>query len=254
MDKIIYEQPLNERVRTFLRLELLFDQVAYHLRGQSAFESRVTINHLIDILSFFNRTELKSEVTKELERHATILSRLEKSPDVDQEQLGHILNKIDPLIDKLHATTGLLGQNLKKNDFLNGLRQRNSIAGGSCSFDLPVYHYWLSRPAEQRIHDLSKWLAEFDTIGTAIHLILNLIRDSARPGKEIALEGVFHKSLDPNLPCQMIRVGMNAEDAFFPEISAGKHRFSVRFLRAGISERATQIQNEVAFELTTCVI
>ena len=33
--KITYEQPLNERVRTFLRLEFLFKQVKHHLHGRT---------------------------------------------------------------------------------------------------------------------------------------------------------------------------------------------------------------------------
>ncbi|MEO6696795.1 MAG: cell division protein ZapD, partial [Gammaproteobacteria bacterium] len=32
-EKITYEQPLNERIRTFLRLEFLFQQIQHTLQG-----------------------------------------------------------------------------------------------------------------------------------------------------------------------------------------------------------------------------
>jgi hypothetical protein len=42
-EKILYEQPLNERIRSFLRLEYLFQQAAYHLSRQSEWDSRATL-------------------------------------------------------------------------------------------------------------------------------------------------------------------------------------------------------------------
>ena len=71
---IIYEQPLNERIRAFLRLEFLFAQSAQHLRDDSQWGSRCTLSSLLDILSIFGRTDLKTEVLKELERHSSTLT------------------------------------------------------------------------------------------------------------------------------------------------------------------------------------
>ena len=73
-DAIIYEQPLNERIRTFLRLEFLFSQAAQHLHDDSQWGSRNTLTSLLDILSIFGRTDLKTEVLKELERHTATLA------------------------------------------------------------------------------------------------------------------------------------------------------------------------------------
>ena len=47
---VIYEQPLNERVRTFLRLEHLFCQTDYTLRGFSVWDSRASLDSLVDTL------------------------------------------------------------------------------------------------------------------------------------------------------------------------------------------------------------
>jgi cell division protein ZapD len=94
---IIYEQPLNERIRTFLRLESLFAQAAHHLRGTSQWDSRSTLNSMLDILSIFGRTDLKTEVLKELDRHAATLARLQLNPDIDKSRLGQILKDLQKL-------------------------------------------------------------------------------------------------------------------------------------------------------------
>ena len=37
---VVYEQPLNERMRTFLRLEFLYTQATYHSESPSPWSSR----------------------------------------------------------------------------------------------------------------------------------------------------------------------------------------------------------------------
>ena len=80
---VIYEQPLNERVRTFLRLEHLFCQIDYTLRGYSIWDSRATLDTLVETLEILSRSDLKTELIKELERHIVKLNALQQSPGVD---------------------------------------------------------------------------------------------------------------------------------------------------------------------------
>ena len=84
---ILYEHPLNERVRMFLRLEYLFKQAAYHVKHGTEWDSRATLSCILEILSIAGNTNLKSEVLKELERHSSSLKRLEKNPGIDKGQL-----------------------------------------------------------------------------------------------------------------------------------------------------------------------
>ena len=67
-DPVYYEQPLNERMRSFLRLEHLFKQAAYTFRGYSIWDSRSTLNSLTSILEILSRNDLKTDLLKELER------------------------------------------------------------------------------------------------------------------------------------------------------------------------------------------
>lgn len=254
MSTIIYEQPLNERVRTLLRLDFLFKQASHALEDHSPWGSRATINALIDILNVFVRSDLKTELIKELERLATILSPLEHRPGVDQQALGQILRNLERLSDLMQSQQGQIGNGLKDHEFLNSIRQRSAIPGGTCQFDLPAYHHWLNQSADQRIRDLESWLSSFASLKEASALILHLIRESASSSKETAEQGFFQQSLDTQVPYQLIRVVLPQPTECFAEISGGKHRFTIRFMRLDDNGHPVQTDENIDFQLLCCAI
>lgn len=253
--KILYEQPLNERVRTFLRLEYLFKQAAHHLEVDSEWDSRATLTCILEILAIFGNTNLKSEVLKELERQSTNLRRLERNPGVDYSQLSSLLGDIEVHMDKMHRIDGQIAAGLKNSEFLASIRQRSAIPGGTCDFDLPAFHYWLQQPARERTRDLALWLGNFDAIGQAIQLILSLTRNSTPLKPTLGVGGIYQRTLDPNLPCQMVRIALPQGRPYFAELSGGRHRFTARFLEFSTADvRASQTAQDVEFELACCVI
>ena len=252
---IIYEQPLNERIRTFLRLEFLFAQSAQHLQEESQWGSRCTLSSLLDIISIFGRTDLKTEVLKELERHSSTLNKLKQNPDVDSGRLEQILTDLEKLGAELHKVGGPIAADLKENEFLSSIQQRAAIPGGTCDFDLPSYHYWLQQPAQKRTRDLADWLGRFATIGQAIQLILQLVRDSTVLRPVTAESGFYQKTLDSNHPCQLVRVEVDKKIPCYAEISGGRHRFTVRFLELSRDEgHLKQSSDDVSFRLGCCII
>lgn len=254
-EKIIYEQPLNERIRTFLRLEFLFAQAAHHLSGSSQWDSRSTLNCLLDALSIFGRTDLKTEVLKELERHSGTLAKLASNPEIDRKRLEQIQNELAQLASRLHQKSGPIAADLKENEFLSSIQQRSAIPGGTCDFDLPAYHLWLQQPAQTRSKDLSDWLARFESIAQAIQLILKLIRESSSFHPITAENGFYQKTMDPNLPCQMVRVAVASSVPYFAEISGGRHRFTIRFLKASKDDgHIKQATTDISFDLGCCII
>ena len=254
MTNVIYEQPLNERVRTFLRLEFLFKEFFARLEGPSQWDSRNALTSLLDILNIFNRTDLKTEVMKELERQMSTLAALEHAPGVDNGRLSQLLDEFDVLTDRMHALQGQIGQELRQNEFLNSIKQRISIPGGTCDFDLPGYHFWLQRPTENRIADLHRWIKVFEPVQLSVLLLLRLVRESAHSSQEIAHEGFFQKTLDANAPCQLVRVTLPAEASYFAEISGGRHRFTLRFLEYLPEGNTAQTTQDIPFKLTCCMI
>lgn len=252
---ICYEQPLNERARALLRLEFLFQQVDHALTGQSTWDSRAALQGLFDILAVTGRNEFKKELLKELDRHAATLGRLRQSAEVDAEALSGVLAEISEVIGQIHRANSLAVDLVRQNEFLGVTQKRFQVPGGACQFDLPALHYWLQQGLEARRRCLQEWLAPFAPMREAVFLVLRLIRASASFQPEIAVNGFFQRALDASAPNQLIRVWLPGEESRFPEISGGRHRFTIRFLeQPDPNRRAVASASDVAFELACCVI
>lgn len=254
-ETIIYEQPLNERIRTFLRLEFLFSRVDTALQDHSELNNRYAIDSLLNILSVFERSDLKAEIIKELERLIGNLSALENTAGVDKAALEQLLSELDQTLDSLHHTKSSIGQSLRENEFLYGIRQRSSIAGGTCDFDLPAYHYWLQHNSDDtRRSQILDWSEQFSTARAAIDISMQLIRGSTGFKEFTAITGFHQHNLDSNQPTQLIRVQLPQTSKYYPEISGGKHRFTVRFMQIDINQRPLQIKDDISFLLSCCVM
>lgn len=250
---LVFEFPLSERIRIFLRLEQLFQQVDHFMEGRGVWDSRAVITMLLDVLTIFSRNDLKSEILKELDRHSSVLARIARSQGVDQEKLELLRVELDQISRELYSTNGKIGLSLMENELFKSISQRSSIPGGTCAFDLPEYHFWLEQDEQRRQQDLLEWIQPFMTIRKAIDLILRFIRQSSVPTEEIATAGFFQQSLDRSLPYQMLCVSILASLPYFAEISGGKHRFTVRFMTADKNERTAQTNNDIQFWLTRCI-
>jgi cell division protein ZapD len=252
-DTIIYEQPLNERIRTFMRLEYLFARVDKALQGETAIDHREAIECLLTILSVFERGDLKSELIKEIERLIVMLSPMEHVAGVDKDALSELLAELDQTLDALLAMKSGIGHALKENEFLYSIRQRASIPGGTCDFDLPAYHHWLERSSttecQQQLHD---WHSQFIPVRRAIEVSLKLSRQSVGFSDAVAEGGFYQRSLDSNQATQLIRVEVAKEVAYFPEISGGKHRVTVRFMEFDIAKRPQQVSADIPFRVSCC--
>ena len=252
---IVYEQPLSERIRTFLRLEFLFNRARYLLGQESPWASRLTFEVIIDVMAVLSRADLKKEAIKELERHSATLYALSRNPNVAQERLQEVREEIQSMLQALHECETAPGHELRYNELLNSVRQRSSIPAGTCDFDLPAFHYWLEQPSSRRLRDLREWISAFAVFETSIGLCLRIVRESAAPTREVGSGGFFQRNLGSSTPCQMIRVALSRELVVYPEISAGKQRFAIRFLRPGGStSRPSQTDEDVDFDLLCCII
>ena len=253
-NQIIYEFPLNERIRVFIRLEQLFQQFKHFSVGPTIIDKRAAISILLDIMAILRRNDLKSEILKELERHAKVLNKFINSQDIDAKQLESILSQLNVTSKKLYATSGKIGIEIMESDLFQSIAQRSSIPGGTCSFDLPEYHFWLEQDEPVRLKDLERWSQPFEEIRTAINLILDFVRNSNAGTDEVAEAGFFQMSLDKNLPYQLIKVSVDRSVPCFAEISGGKHRCTVRFMAPSADEqRPVQSADDIPFVLTRCL-
>ncbi len=249
---LAFEQPLNERIRTFLRLEFLFAQAAHHKPDTSAWGRRQHIAAVVEVLQLLSRSDVRTEVYKELSEHIAKLERLQNRPGVDMQRLSSILEALKSLSEALQPLQAQFAGNLlRDSEFLTSIVNRSAVPGGTVGFDLPAYHFWLHLPAAQQDVNLTAWSRHLDLFEQGIAFALRLIRQSAVPTALVATNG--HYVCQLNHPCQMLRVLLPVETGIYPEISAGKHRCNIRFLRQNPEDqRAVQIQTEINFQLVCC--
>ncbi len=208
---------------------------------------------VLELTALLERGDLKQELLKELERQHSALKILATHEGVDTAKLELLLSKQKNASNRVLKLDGKLGEHLKRIDFLLSIKQRTSIPGGSCDFDLPELRFWLNQSHDQRESDLRRWAAPYLEIETVIALILGSIRDSASPKRVIAENGFFQQPLDPQQSNQLLRISIPADLVIYPEISAGKHRYSVRFLNPlPIDSVPSQVKEDVPFMLARC--
>ncbi len=255
--KIIFEQPLNERIRTFLRVDQLVQRFDHNIKGESIWDTHYALATLLEVADLAARGDLKSELMKELKRQIKNLEGLSHVPGVDRPNLQRIIARHREHINFLHGLTGQPSDRVKNNEFSNSVKQRLFIPGGTCEFDLPAYHYWLLQPVAERHTVLNTWIEPFKHIHQTVKLILELIRESVLPTKSVAVKGFYQQTFqaDQPYPYQLVRISLPSDSPYFPEFSAGKHRFAVRFLvQPNIELRATQTHEDIEFELACCAL
>ncbi|MBK8337361.1 MAG: cell division protein ZapD [Sterolibacteriaceae bacterium] len=248
---ITYEYPFNERIRTLLRLEDLFDKTAHFIRSETPFEHHVALLTLFEILDVAGRADLKVDLVQELERQRQSLLGFRNNPEVSEEALSGALYEIEQAASALLAMAGKIGQYLRENEWLMSIKSRAGIPGGVCEFDLPSYHYWLHGSAEQRRHDLVQWIGPVLPIRDGLSIVLRLLRASGRPERCAAPRGAFQLMLGGRTAL-MVRVRIGRGEPFVPEISANKYALNIRFTSPGVELRPRPSEAEVPFELTFC--
>jgi len=248
-----YEQPLSERMRTFMRLEFLYRQLMYNCDSESDWATRAAVASLLEIMAILMRGDVRSEVHKELDLQVAQLERYKSRPSVDARRLDATIGNLLSCRSDLDGTGTHFLQPLKDSEFLNSIKHRSAIPGGTCEFDLPEYSHWLRQPTERRNTDLDGWVAVIRPVCDAVNEVMWLIRESAQPQDKTAINGMYQHRMQKDLSCRLLRVTLAPGRSLFPEISGSQHRFTVRFLEwSSIERRAVQTGHDVKFKLAIC--
>ena len=248
-----YEQPLSERMRTFMRLEFLYQQILYNSEQSSDWATRATISTLLEILAILARGDLRSEVHKELDQQVAALQRFQSQPGVDRRRLDTLVKNLSDSRKQLADIGANFLQTLKDSEFLSAIKHRSAIPGGTCEFDLPEYSHWLRQTYDRRQRDVERWLDDIRPVCDAVVEVLWLVRESAQPTNRHAINGMYQHNMQKDSSCRLIRVSLAENRNLFPEISGSQHRFTVRFLEwSTIDRRAVQTGHDVHFQLSIC--
>ena len=248
---LCFEQPLTERMRTFLRVEFLYEQARFHMDGAADFSSRATVASILEILSILGRGDVRAEVHKDLERHTERLGQYRQTPGVDAERLDRLLGNLEQRKTELTAAGSQFLHPIRDCDFLSAIKHRSAIPGGTCSFDLPDYNFWLNLPIHARRDQISTWLQTLAPLCDAVGDLLWFAREAGEATPCSAESGFYKTNLDRNMQLNLLQLRLARNHGVFPEVSAGKHRLTVRFVEwKGIDARPVQTTAQIYFDLT----
>lgn len=251
----VYEFPLNERVRNFMRLESLLTQINHFNTHTAIWDSQASLLLLIEVLNIIDRYDVNNELIKELEHNIHVLNKLSDLLTVNKAKLQETLDEITIHLYAIRNMKNNMSKILRENELINTIRQRISISATINNFEIPSYYYWLNQLPQERQQQIQQWLECSIPMQEAIGLLLHLMRNSVNFENGIAVAGFFQKSLNPHQTCQMIRVKLPKEATYFPEISGSKHRVSIRFLTyTDTKQRPTQITDDTIFNVSYCGI
>jgi len=238
MTSVLYEHPLNERIRNYLKLEQLFAQVnSCAPTNDNPAENNSTscniitnqhvfFNALFAIIDTLERSDIRGDLIKDLEKLEQNLVVWSKSPNIDNSALENNLSETVKLVGKLRTNTPTWWQ-LKEDKLLASLRQRFAIQGGNASFDLPQLHFWLHQPAEKTNQDIILWLGFLTDVIRSLALVLKFIRQRAC-FDDIETDSGFYQDNGEGL--LLLRIKLPSDAQYYPTISGNRFRYSIRFM------------------------
>ncbi|WP_261643697.1 cell division protein ZapD [Erwinia mallotivora] len=243
---VLFEHPLNEKMRTWLRIEFLINQLDQSRHITDSLSALTFFRNTAELLDVFERGELRTEIVKELDRQQQKLRLWSEAPGVDRELITSLGKDLNACATVLMAAPRM-GQLLREDRLIALVRQRLSIPGGCCSFDLPTLHIWLHIAQEVRDAQVNLWMDSLAPIGDSLKLILNLIRQSGEFHLQTSLNGFFQDNAEG---ADLLRLQLALDDSLYPQVSGHKSRYAIRFLPLD-SERGV-VPARLDFQLACC--
>lgn len=247
---IVYEYPFNELVRSMLRLEYLFARFNHFNRSDDPELHHNAISILFELGDIGSRGDIKSLLLKEFERQKYALNGLKSSQKVDQETLLLTISEIDAVARSINNSMGRPNLIISESEWLNTIRTRLNIPGGTSPIDLPSYHAWKNSPSTERRALLDNFVRPLLPWQEACQLFLRLLRQSGEAKDMLAHNGSFQQAPSGKV-YQLMRLAVE-DDTLFSEISANKYLLSVRFLKSDRDKKAQLVNVDVPFKLTLC--
>ncbi|HEX5792013.1 MAG TPA: cell division protein ZapD [Rheinheimera sp.] len=248
MTELIYEHPLNEKLRTYLRLEYLLAQ----LHGLSALDNewqqQAFFNTLFDLIEVLDRNDIRPDLIKDCERCESALVAWAKHPSVAGDKLQPVLQQAVRLQSDLLRSGKFVG-NLKEDKFLAPLRQRFAIPGGTCYFDVPQLHYWLNLPLAQRRQTADSWYSELGLLQLAISFVLGFSREKGQFNDVSADNGFYQSNTEQH---ELLRIRYPLDAGVYPTVSGNKYRYAIRFMQLCDESGRSNSEKNIRFQLACC--
>ncbi len=249
---ILYEFPCSEKIRFYLRLEALKQRLDWFLALDGKAAHQAAINALFDLSDVAARSDLKNELLKALLQQRRDIEALPANATVDGQPAKTVLALVSEAANSVSAAVGRTSQILRDNEWLQLIRNRQRLPGGTCEFDLPQLHYWLSQPAEIRRQELQSLAQTLLPITNAAQLILDHLRAQTIISDAVAEHGTMQIPTSGS-PYQLARIWMPQDSQCIPDMSANRHTLWLRFSTPDAKHRLHAVHETLSFRLGLCI-
>ncbi len=247
-DFLLYEFPCNEKIRTYLRLEVLFHRYDWFCNQESPVAHQSAISALFDLLDATARSDLRNELIQALERQRQRL--VTAGPGFEAR-----LEEIEKVTALVASCVGKTGQSVRANQWLQLIRTRQSIVGGTCEFDLPQLHRWLNISPGERRAELVCYGETLDPIRQATLLLLTILREHPKAESLVAEKGIYQYSTRDFPNCALARISLPIDCPYIPEVSANKYMIWIRFSKPDEEHKLHPVRHtDIPFNLELCTL
>ena len=206
----IYEQPIDERIRKFLRLENIYMKINNHMDIDSKYDAYSTLLNISELFINLTRSEIKRDLISEIETQKTRYQEYIKLDGADKIKLNSIMEKQNAILKTLHDLEANYLNVLKNDELLQTIIKHINT---SCA-DLD---YWLSRDHDFRKNQINLWLELIKPIENSIFFCLDLLRKSSETVEITAKDGMYLFKMDIEKKIRLLRVTMKTDNYFFPQ-------------------------------------
>ena len=252
MEQGIYELPLNERLRTFMRIEFLYSRLKYFVSNLDGnWQTRTVIHTLLEIYSILSRTDVRREVLADLDRYIMQMQRFQSAPDADNNMVNNILEDLDLIKNQVMGIGTDYLLKLREDEFIASLLHRHTLPGGKAEFDMPKYKFFLESDKKDVALQINKWIDIVKHLCEGIDKLMWIIRESNEPIATVAVGGQYNHQIERRTQISLVRIIINDSD-IYPEISGGRHLIAVRFFNQNKDGEYLQFEDNVEFKISLC--
>ena len=243
----IYEEPVDERIRKFLKLENYFLKLQYHKELDTPYDSYVSLYNLIAIYNTLSRVEVKSDLIREIDFHKQRYMEYIKFDSSDKIKLHSIMEKQNVILNNLYNLQSNYMNKLNNDEFFQFCVKHYE----SLSTELD---YWLTRDHASRLNQINLWLEIIKPIENSIYFCLDILRRSSETKEVCANNGFYLVKLNQEKKVRLLRITMQSDNYFFPRISLGPQRATISFMLLNEDNKYKQIKDNITFVLDLCYI
>tara|TARA_Y200000002_G_scaffold223237_1_gene184380 strand:- start:2771 stop:3532 length:762 start_codon:yes stop_codon:yes gene_type:complete len=243
----IYEEPVDERIRKFLKLESYFLKLKYHKELDTSYDSYAALYNLIMIYNTLSRVEVKSELIREIDFHRQRYSEYIKIDTSDKIKLNSIMEKQNVILNDLYNLKSNYLNDLNKDEFFQFcVKHYNSI---NTEID-----YWLTRDHAIRLNQINLWVELIRPIESSVYFCLDILRKSSETNEICANNGFHLIKLTSEKKIRLLRITMQSDNYYFPQMSLGPQRATISFVLLNEDNRYVRIKENIIFVLDLCYI